>query len=79
MCLSIPARILERDGSRGTVDFDGLRSTVNLSMVPAANPGDYVLIHAGMAIQVYDAAEAEETLQLLREVRAASAPARPDA
>lgn len=67
MCLSIPARILEIDGDTAKADCGGNLVTCNLSLVEAPKVGDYVLIHAGFAIQKYDEREARETLALLRE------------
>jgi hydrogenase expression/formation protein HypC len=67
MCLSIPARIKERAGTHGRVEFEGNTVDVDLTLVPDARAGDYVLVHAGFAIEQYDAEEAEETLSMLRE------------
>ena len=67
MCLSVPAKLIEKDGVRGRASVEGNIVEVNLSLVPDAALGDYVLVHAGLAIQRYDAEEAEETLRLLRE------------
>jgi len=73
MCLAVPAKItrLEESG-QGTADYMGSEVKVNFSLVPAARPGDWVIIHAGFAISVLDEAEARETLQLLKEMSAAS-------
>jgi hydrogenase expression/formation protein HypC len=73
MCLAIPGRILNVEGDdplmrQGRVSFAGVVKTVNLACVPQAAPGDYVLVHAGMALSVVDEAEAEQTLQDLRTV-----------
>jgi hydrogenase expression/formation protein HypC len=46
-----------------------LRRTVNIQMLPYSKPGDYVLVHAGFAIQKVDPQEAEETLRLIDEIR----------
>ena len=68
MCLAIPAKILTVDGTAATVDMGGNTTSTDISMVPTAKVGDYVLIHAGLAIQVYDEKEAQETLDALREL-----------
>lgn len=68
MCLSIPAQLLEIHESQGIADCDGTRIPVDLSLTPEAKVGDWVLVHAGCAIQIYDEAEAQETLRLLREL-----------
>lgn len=65
MCLAIPALVAERhDGDEATVDLGGARKRVSLALVPEANVGDYVIVHAGFAISVLDAGEAAKTLEL---------------
>jgi len=68
MCLAIPTQIEKIDGQRGTVVLAGSRTEVVLALVPEATVGDWVLIHAGMAITLVDEAEAKETFALLREL-----------
>ncbi len=72
MCLAIPGRITSIGEQLGqpvaTVDFDGTEYEVALTLVPEARVGEYVIAHAGVAIQVLDEAAAEETLALLREI-----------
>ncbi len=73
MCLAVPGKIIEvREGdgpvSRvGTVDFQGTRVEVGLSFTPEACVGDWVLVHAGFALNVLDEAEAAETWKYLHE------------
>lgn len=67
MCLAIPAKVVEINGSNAKVDFGGTFRDVNLSLVEAKK-GDYVLVHAGYAIQVMDEKEANETLKLWEEM-----------
>ncbi|MEM2888659.1 MAG: HypC/HybG/HupF family hydrogenase formation chaperone [Candidatus Bathyarchaeia archaeon] len=68
MCLAIPAKVLETDGNLAQVDFgNGVLREVNVMLVEA-KAGDYVLVHAGYAIQVLDQKEAEETLRLWDEI-----------
>ncbi|MEM4729126.1 MAG: HypC/HybG/HupF family hydrogenase formation chaperone [Thermoplasmata archaeon] len=67
MCLGIPALVLERRGDTGKVDFGGTVREVNLSLVDAT-VGDWVIVHAGFAIQLLDERQALETLELFREV-----------
>jgi hydrogenase expression/formation protein HypC len=71
MCLAIPARILSITGPTAELELAGNRLTADVSMVPDAVIGDYVMVHAGFAIQKYDEDEALKTLDLLREVAAA--------
>ncbi|MDH3365204.1 MAG: HypC/HybG/HupF family hydrogenase formation chaperone [Thermoplasmata archaeon] len=69
MCLAVPAEIKSIDGTTAKVDFGGVMRQVNLSLVNA-KVGDFVIVHAGYAIEVLDKEEAEKTLQLFRELLA---------
>jgi hydrogenase expression/formation protein HypC len=68
MCLSIPVKIISIDGDMAEVSAGGTIFRAGMQMVEDARPGDYVLLHAGFAIQKISAEEAEETLKLLREI-----------
>jgi hydrogenase expression/formation protein HypC len=68
MCLAVPALIKTVDGQQAEVDIDGISREVSLQLTPDARVGDYVLLHTGYAISIIDAAEAEETLKLLKEL-----------
>lgn len=68
MCLAIPARVTEVSGRIAMVDVAGNRRPVDVSLVDAVQPGQWLLMHAGMALQVLDEEEALETLNLLAEV-----------
>jgi hydrogenase expression/formation protein HypC len=70
MCLALPMRITAVDGALATIATAGLEQRASLMLVPEAKVGDYVLVHAGFAISVMDEAEANETLELLREISA---------
>jgi len=64
MCLAIPARVMSVEGSKANVDFgQGVLREVNVSLVEA-KIGDYVLVHAGYAIQLVEKDDALETLRL---------------
>ena len=68
MCLAIPAKVIEVQGDVAKVDFgEGVLREVNVMLVDA-KIGEYVLVHAGYAIQVIDRRAAEETLQLWNEI-----------
>lgn len=68
MCLAIPAKVVEIKGDLAKVDFGaGTIRDVNISLVEA-KIGEYVIVHAGYAIQVLDQKAAEETLQLWNEL-----------
>lgn len=71
MCLSIPGKLtsisaqLDDTFRIGKVSFGGIQREVNLSMVPEARIGDYVLVHVGVAIGIMDEAEAHKTMEYL--------------
>ena len=67
MCLAVPAKILEISGKIARVDFGGLTKEVDVSLVDA-RVGQYVIIHAGFAIQVLDEKDARETLEMFNEI-----------
>ncbi len=67
MCLAIPARVIElQDNHMAQVDIVGVSRVISLDLVESANPGDWVLVHAGFAIQLIDEEYAKETLELLK-------------
>ena len=68
MCLAIPMQLMERDGDRGIVEVGGARSTIVLSLVPDAKNGDWLIVHAGYALEVLDEHEAQLTLALIRQM-----------
>jgi hydrogenase expression/formation protein HypC len=72
MCLAYPGKVIELDGDFARVDFgEGtIRDGVNVSLVQA-KMGNYVLVHAGYAIQIVDETEARETLRYWKEILAA--------
>ena len=65
MCLAVPAKVISIEGDQARVELGGVRRAVSVLLVPDVAPGQYVLVHAGFAIQVLDAGEAAETLELL--------------
>ena len=69
MCLAIPGKVVEREeGNLATVDILGVTREVSLDLTSSAKPGDYVLIHAGFAIEVVDPEYAQETIDLIKEM-----------
>lgn len=68
MCLAIPARIINKIDLLATVEISGITRDVSLMLLPDADIGDYVLVHAGFAIQLVDEAEAIRTAELLKEL-----------
>jgi len=68
MCLALPARVVELlPASEGTIDLGGVRKRISLELVTDVQPGDYVIVHVGYALQKLDPAEAERTLALFAE------------
>jgi hydrogenase expression/formation protein HypC len=68
MCLAVPGRIEFINGDRGTVRVGGVTVEAILALVPEAKVGDFAVVHAGYAIQLLSPEEAEETLELMRQV-----------
>lgn len=71
MCLAIPAKVIEIEGDMAVVELSGVTRQASLMLVPETDVGDYVLLHAGFAIQRLDEEEAQETLRLFAEIAAA--------
>jgi hydrogenase expression/formation protein HypC len=67
MCLAIPSKIISINDNFATIDVDGVRRKASLMLVENARIGDYVIVHAGYAINKLDEAAALESLNLLRE------------
>lgn len=73
MCLAIPMKLVEMTGEGvGKVDAGGVKTDVSLMMVPDAQVGDYLIIHAGFGIEVLDQEEARVRLDLFREIAEAT-------
>jgi hydrogenase expression/formation protein HypC len=75
MCLAVPGKVLNLFGEdpafrSGSVDFCGVRKTINLAFTPEVQPGDFVLVHVGFAISRIDAEEASRTFSYLKQIGA---------
>jgi hydrogenase expression/formation protein HypC len=73
MCLAVPGKVMEIVGDdpllrAGKVSFGGILKDVNLACVPEAKVGDYVIVHAGLAISILDEQEAAITLEYLDQI-----------
>jgi hydrogenase expression/formation protein HypC len=72
MCLGVPGKIIEvyesNELKMGKIDFGGVVRESCLEYVPDANVGEYVIVHVGFAISLLSEEEANETLELLREI-----------
>ena len=71
MCLAYPAKVLRIDGELATVERAGVRRAASLMLLPEAKVGDYVLIHAGFAMQVVDEHEVQIRDALVAEMNGA--------
>ncbi len=69
MCLAVPARIIRIEGDMATVEVEGVRRDASIMLLEGPRVGDYVIVHAGFAIQKLDEREALMTLDLLREIK----------
>jgi hydrogenase expression/formation protein HypC len=69
MCLAIPSKVVAINDKMATIDVSGVRRDISLLLLPEeAAIGDYVLVHAGFAIQKIDREAAEEALKLIEEI-----------
>ena len=68
MCLGIPMKVMSIDGSEGMVESGGLSRKANFSLMKSVSIGDYVLLHAGFAIEKIKPEEAKKTLEMLKEL-----------
>jgi hydrogenase expression/formation protein HypC len=73
MCLAVPGKVLNVLGDdpafrSGSVDFRGIRKTINLAFTPEVQPGDFVLVHVGFAISRIDEEEAARTFKYLEQI-----------
>lgn len=74
MCLAVPLQLIERCENDGIGEFDGVRRKIRLDFVSAAKPGDYLLVHAGFAIEIVDPVQAKADREAYREVLDAANP-----
>ena len=77
VCLAVPGKLTRVDGLVATVDVMGTEVLARLDLVDDVAVGDYVLVHAGFAITRMEPQEAEETLALLRDIRARASEGNP--
>ncbi len=66
MCLAVPARVVEISGKRATVEMAGVVLRASIMMLPNVQVGDYVILHAGFAIEKLDEVEALRTIELFQ-------------
>ncbi len=75
MCLAYPAKVVEIKDSLATVELSGVQRKVSLMLLPETKLGDYVLVHAGFAMQTVDRQTVDEMLEAFEEIDARSSEA----
>jgi hydrogenase expression/formation protein HypC len=68
MCLGIPMKVLNIEGEKAIAEIGGIEKEISIALVDDLKVGDYVIVHAGFAIEKLDEKEALETLELIREI-----------
>jgi len=68
MCLGVPVRIEKIEGNTAVASAGGIKRSIGIELTPGVKVGDYVLLHAGFAIQKISEKDAKETLALLQEM-----------
>jgi hydrogenase expression/formation protein HypC len=68
MCLAIPAKVISVDGTNAKVSIEDIEYSASLLLLDDVKPGDYIMLHAGFAIEKVDPEVAAETLRLLNEI-----------
>ena len=68
MCLGVPAKVLETRGGSAVVELGGVRREISAMLIDDVSVGEWVIVHAGFAIERLSEEEAEQTLALFREI-----------
>lgn len=71
MCLGIPLRIIKIDGNEAVGEMNGIERKIRIDLVPKVKLEDYVMVHAGFAIEIIDEEAAKETLDIMKELEEA--------
>ncbi len=74
MCLAIPMKITSVEGDTARVSLEGLEKEIDVRFLEDPRPGDYVIVHAGFAIDKLDEEEAKKTLDLFKEIESSFFP-----
>jgi len=69
MCVAIPMKIVEINGNVAVCEYENIKRTARIDLIPDIQVGDYIIIHTGFAIQKIDIKDAEETLKLFKELQ----------
>jgi hydrogenase expression/formation protein HypC len=70
MCLAVPMKIISKHDSEAVAEMEGVNRQINLMMLPDAEINDYVIVHAGFAIEKLDEEEALKRITLIRQISA---------
>jgi len=70
MCLAVPMKLVSKNGSTAVAEIGGVQRQISLMLLPEAEIGEYVIVHAGFAIQKLNEEEAKKTLELLEQIAA---------
>jgi len=68
MCLAIPMKLIKIEGNKGIVELSGVKKEVSLDLLKEVKLGDYLIIHAGFAIEKLNEEEAKKTLEIWEEI-----------
>ena len=68
MCLAIPAKVIRVEGASALVSIEDVEYQASLLLLDDVHPGDFVMLHAGFAIEKVDPQEAAETMKLLNQI-----------
>ena len=70
MCLAVPMLVISKDNEsgNGVAEIGGVKRNISFMILPEANVGDYVIVHAGFAIQLLNEEEAQKRLEIFREL-----------
>ncbi len=69
MCLGLPAKVINIEGNNAEVEMMGVVNKISIELLENVKLGDYVLVHAGCAIQIVDQEEASKTIDIFHEIR----------
>jgi hydrogenase expression/formation protein HypC len=68
MCLAVPMKLIKKEGNIGIVEYNGIEYNAELNLIDDVKIGDYLIIHAGFAIQKLDEQEAKRILDIFNEI-----------
>ncbi len=68
MCLAIPMKLISIKGNKGVVELSGVKKEISLNLLSNVEIGDYLIVHAGFAIEKLNEEEAKKTLEIWEEI-----------